>query len=69
MSGRAPRPVQADLPDAPMRKRGASWDTLTNQIRNVAAARRSLDEPACRMELRKLSDEARLLAAQDPLPP
>lgn len=54
-------------PDPPAPKPVASFDTLTERIRQVAAARRAEDRTACRMELRELAKEAAKLAEQEEL--
>lgn len=54
-------------PDQPRKRTAASFDTLAERIRQVAAARKAHDSFACRRELRELAKEAALLAAMDPL--
>jgi hypothetical protein len=54
--------------EKPVRDRAStSFDSLTERVRQVAAARRAKDRTACRVELQALAREALLLSRQEPL--
>ena len=57
----------AGKPDQPLPTRSASFDSLAERVRQVAAARTAEDQTACRAELRELAREALVLSRADPL--